>query len=243
MAALFRPMDIILSPSGAAQRLRHDGIVAGGKGESGASKFRPRLPSIPVHQPAKPLIEPCNVERPDRGKPLRAAAAPEGLESLTWVVAKSSAHAGNPQGRNIRAEAIEALDADETAEWRAARLACPVQQPKDSKGMTHGDGIAWPGIRPLRSSGDEAEIDKADLRNTHKSDQIAPNRGIESPTMDEHEMHGRESAYPNALQRSAGVSSALSKPSTSASVWAAVKASLSLALPAGTVGGLIAVAK
>jgi hypothetical protein len=54
---------------------------------------------------------------------------------------------------------------------------------------------------------------------------------------------GQESSYAVALRGSAGASSVHSKSSISASVWAAVKASLSLAVPAGTVGGLIAVAK
>ena len=109
--------------------------------------------------------------------------------------------------------------------------------------MSHGDGIAWPCVRRLRSSGDEAKIDQADLGNTHKSDDLPPNRGIESPTMNEHEVHRGEKFYAVALRGSAGASSALSKSSISAPVWAAVKASLSLAVAAGTVGGLIAVAK
>ena len=62
MAATLRPIDIVLSPDGAAHRLRHDGIVAGRKGESGASMARPRPPGVPVHQPTKSFIEPLDVE-------------------------------------------------------------------------------------------------------------------------------------------------------------------------------------
>ena len=98
---------------------------------------------------------------------------------------------------------------------------------------------------PLGSSGDEAEIDQADLRSPHKWEMKSrQDRCVEAPAMDEHEMHQRaRRASANALRGSAGVSSTSSRLSTSASLCAAVKASLSRAVPAGTVGGLIAVAK
>ena len=80
MAASLGPADIVAAPDGLAHRLRHDGIVAGGKGKNRAGKRCPRLALIPVHQPTKSLVEPLDIERLWRGEGLGAAAAPEGLE-------------------------------------------------------------------------------------------------------------------------------------------------------------------
>src|SRR6476619_5617043 len=219
MAAGRGPADSVAAPDGLAHGLRHDGIVAGSKGESGAGKLSLRLGFIPVHQPTEPLIEAPDIEGPRGGEGLGAAAAPEGLKGLVGIAAQPTAHAGDSRRGNGGAEAVEALDADEGAERRAALLRCPVKQPEQPKGMSDGDGIARPFGRCPRSAGDEAEIDKRDLRISGIADHIAPDRGVESPAVYEHEMHPRRGAgHAVALRGRARSSSALSRPSISTSV-------------------------
>ena len=112
---------------------RHYGVVAGGKGESWAGKLGLRLGLIPVQQPAKSLVEPLHIESLRRCEGLGAAAAPEGLKGLAWIAAKPAPHAGDPRGRDVGTEAVEALDADEAAERRPALLPCPVKQPEQPR--------------------------------------------------------------------------------------------------------------
>src|SRR6516165_6969609 len=151
MTAGFRPTDIVLAPNGRTHRLRHDGIVAGGKGEHGTVELCARLGLVPVHEPAEALIEPLDIERLRPGESLGSAAAP---------------------GRNGGTEPIEALDAGEAAERRVDRLPCPVKQPEQAEGMADSDALAWPCSCRLRSTGDEAQIDEAHLGIPHISDQV-----------------------------------------------------------------------
>src|SRR5512132_773157 len=130
MAAGVEPADSVAAPDGLAHRRWHDGVVPGGKGEDWAGKLGLSFGFIPVHQPAEPLIKPLNVEGFWRREGLGAAGAPEGLDGLVGVAAKAAAHAGNPRRRDMRTEAVEALDADEGAEWCPALLPRPVKQPK-----------------------------------------------------------------------------------------------------------------
>jgi len=129
MAAPLRPMDLV-PPDGLAHVFRHDGIVAGGKGESGAGKVLLRLAGVPVHQPAEAFIQALDIERLGRRKGLGAAAAPEGVEGLVGITAKSAAHHGNRRRWNVGTEAVEALDADEAPEGRPTLLPSPVKQPE-----------------------------------------------------------------------------------------------------------------
>src|SRR5512147_1515970 len=108
MAAGVGPADSVAAPDRLAHDLRHDGVIAGGKGKRRAGKLGPRLSLIPLHQPAKPLIEPSGIESLRRGEGLGAAAAPKGLDGLVGIAAKLAAHTGNPRWRDMRAEAIEA---------------------------------------------------------------------------------------------------------------------------------------
>ena len=152
-----------LAPDGLAHGLRHDGIVAGGKGERRAGKLGLRPALIPVQQPAKPLVEPLDIESLRGSEGLGAAAAPEGLKGLAWIAAKPAPHAGDPRRRNVRTEAVEALDADQAAEGRCLLLPCPVKQPEQPEGVADSDGVARPGGRGLRSTGYESEVDERDL--------------------------------------------------------------------------------
>src|SRR6476661_2613109 len=106
MAAGRGPADSVAAPDGLAHGLRHDGIVAGGKGESWAGKLSLRLGFIPVHQPTKPLIEAPDIEGPRGGEGLGAAAAPEGLDGLVSIAAQPAPHAGDPRRRDMRTEAV-----------------------------------------------------------------------------------------------------------------------------------------
>ena len=127
MAAGLGPADIVAAPDGLAHRLRHDGIVAGGKGENRAGKRCPRLALIPVHQPTKSLVEPLDIERLRRGEGLGAAAK----ASRVWPASRRSPpHAGDSRRWDVRTEAVEALDADQAAERLRPLLPCPVKQPE-----------------------------------------------------------------------------------------------------------------
>lgn len=168
MPAGFRPTDVVRSPNSLAHRHGHDGIVAGGEGKSWAAKRSSRLGLIPVHQPAEPLIEPLDVERLGRGEGLGIATAPEGLKGLGWVAAKSAAHYLNPRKCDVRAETVEALNADQPAKGYPARLSCPLKQPEDPEGMADGDGVPGPSGCSRGSTGDEAELNEGHFGIAHK---------------------------------------------------------------------------
>src|SRR5262245_16020269 len=104
--------------------------------------------------------------------------------------------------------------------------------------MTDGDGVFRPALFARGSARHEAEIDQRNLGAVEVLDEAGPESGMEAPTMNENEMHlGLHTASARGLASPAARTS--SKRSTSASLCAAVKASLSRAVPGGTVGGLI----
>src|SRR5262249_24028044 len=158
MTASLRPTDIVRSPNGRAHRCGDDGIVTGRKGERRAAKLCPNIRLIPVHQPAKPGVEPLGIERLGRRKVVGAAAAPERLQRLMGVAPKRAAHAGNSRRRNGGAKAIEALNAHESTKGDRAGIPGPVKQPEQPERMTDSDGIFWPNICLGCSPGDEAEV-------------------------------------------------------------------------------------
>src|SRR5512147_92096 len=106
MAAGVGPADSVAAPDRLAHGLRHDGVIAGGKGKRRAGKLGPRLSLVPLHKPAKPLIEPSDIESLRRGERLGAAAAPKGLDGLVSIAAKPAAHAGDARWRDMRTEAV-----------------------------------------------------------------------------------------------------------------------------------------
>ena len=73
MAAVLRPFDIDVLPYRLAHRCRHDGVVAGGKGQDGASKLVFSFSCVPMHQPIEPFVEASDVERVRQGKARGAA--------------------------------------------------------------------------------------------------------------------------------------------------------------------------
>src|SRR5262245_26395604 len=144
MAAGLGPADIAAPPDGLAHRLRHDGIVAGGKHKPGAGKLGPHLGLIPIGEPAEPLFEARDIERLRSGEGGGVAAAPKSLDGPVGIAAKPTAHAGNPRSGDVRTEVVESLDADQGAERDPALRSRPVQQPKHSEGMADSNGIVWP---------------------------------------------------------------------------------------------------
>src|SRR5262245_2875562 len=134
----------------------------------------------------------------------------------------------------MTAEAVETLQADEGAE-----LPSPArEEPQETERVTNGDGVLGPALFARRSARHEAEVDQRDPGAVKAFDEAGPESGMEAPTMNEDEMHrGLHTASARGLASAAARTS--SKRSTSSSRCAAVKASLSRAVPGGTVGGLI----
>ena len=126
MTAGLRPTDIVLAPNGRTHCLRHNGIVAGGKGEHGTVELCARLGLVPVHEPAEAFIEPLDIERLRPGESLGSAAAPERLQRLVGFATEVTPYTGDARGRNGGTEPIEALDAGEASERRVDRLPCPM---------------------------------------------------------------------------------------------------------------------
>src|SRR4029079_14326451 len=112
-----------------------------------------------------------------------------------------------------------------------------------SERMTDGDGILRPLCRALWSSRDKAKIDEGHFHAVQKRDEVSKHANVEAPTVDEHETHLQLVYIALARRGTACSASASNSRSTSASPCAAVKAKRSLAVPAGTVGGLIATAQ
>src|SRR4029453_13840869 len=109
--------------------------------------------------------------------------------------------------------------------------------------MAHRDGILRPLRRALWPARDEAEVDKGDLRAVQMGDEIGKHAGVKAPPVDEHETHLQLVYIALARRGTSSSVSASNSRSTSASSCAAVKAKRMRAVPAGTVGGLIATAQ
>ena len=154
--------DVVSSPDGLAHGLRHDGIVAGGKGEHRAGKPRPRLGLIPVHQPAESLVEPLDIQRLGEREGLGAAAAPEGLRGSGRLALEPAPHAGDPRRRDMEGQ-------KRSKPWMLTRprKAAPPPLPGEAARAARVNGRRrWrprPVGRALGPTGDEAEIDERDF--------------------------------------------------------------------------------
>ncbi len=125
MVPVFRPFDAGVPPDRLAHRRRHDGVVTGGKGKHGAGKIVFSLSRVPMHQPIEPFIEACDIERFRPGEACRAAGPPEGLKRSAGLALETALQRGDARGRDVAAEAIEALDADQALEAAISLLEQP----------------------------------------------------------------------------------------------------------------------
>src|SRR3990172_7303222 len=184
MGAVLRPCDALVLPYRFAHRYRHDGVVAGGKGQDGASKFVFSFSCVPMHQPIEPFVEASDVERARQGKARGAARPPERLEGSVRLALDPPLERGDARRRNVAAEAVEALHADQGPE-----TACPaLKQPQQPKRMADRDRVGRPVRLALGPARDKAEIDEGDAGPFEMANDIGPDAGMEAPTMDEHEM-------------------------------------------------------
>ena len=243
MAAVLRPLDLAACPNRLTHGLGHGGVVAGGKCKHRTTELGLYRASVPVHEPAETFVKLLDIKRLRRGESPGAASAPKRLEGGVRIPLELPAHAGDPGRWSVATETVETLDANQAPERAPLPLARALKQPQNPKRMANGDGIFRPIAHPLRATVNEAKIDKARIHVRQMVEDGAPNAGVEAPAMDEDKVHGWGRAYPSALCRGACSPRISSKASISAMLCAAVKASLSLAVPAGTVGGLIAAAK
>src|SRR3990170_1819170 len=156
VAAVLRPDDVRVLPYRLAHRSRHDGVVAGGEGQDGASKFVFSFSCVPMHQPIEPFVEASDVERARQGKARGAARPPERLEGSVRLALDPPLERGDARRRNVATEAVEALHADKGPE--TARPA--PEQPHQAERMADRDRVGRPVRLALRAARDEAEIDE-----------------------------------------------------------------------------------
>src|SRR3990172_10870901 len=116
VAAVLRPDDARVLPDRLAHRCRHDGVVAGGKGQDRASKLVFSFSCVPVHQPIEPFVEASDVERVRQGKARGAAGPPERLEGSVRLPLQTPLERVDPRRRYVAAETVEALHADQAPE-------------------------------------------------------------------------------------------------------------------------------
>src|SRR4051812_29264838 len=159
MAASFGPADVS-PPNALGHPRRHDWIVPRRKGENGATERRLGLAGIPRKEPAQTFIEPVRVERFAPREIVRPTGLPEAFHSAARVALELTSHACNARRRNMAGEAVEPLNADQSAEPRASACRGLLQEPEHSQGMTDGDGIRRPMARVLRATPNETEIDE-----------------------------------------------------------------------------------
>src|ERR1051325_6446365 len=109
--------------------------------------------------------------------------------------------------------------------------------------MSDSDGILGPLRRALRPAGDKTKVDEGDFSAVQMGNEVGEEASVETPAMNQHETHVRLLYIALARRGTSSSASASNRRSMSDSSCVAVKATRSLAVPAGTVGGLMATAQ
>src|SRR5262245_46904104 len=239
MTAIRRPDNAMISPDRLAHRLWHDGIISRGQGKHRAFKLLLNPSHVPLRQPIQPLFEARDIERLWPGETSSAARVPKRLERSAGIALEPAFQGRQARRRDMAAEAIEALHADKGFVAPSAVL----KQPQEAQRMPHCDGIFRPLRHALWPTRDKAEIDEGNSRSVEMGDEVSKEAGVKAPAMNEHKTHLWLVYIPLARRGTDCPANVSNSRSTSASSCTAVNAKRSRAVPAGTVGGLIATAQ